>query len=219
MAVDLDQLVNNVSALLNAETGSIEVYRANFATPSDLVALRFWAQNEYNRIQSGFASTEEAVTLLASSLTELIQALDELATEGTLQGPPGAPGLQGAPGPAGEDGQDGRDGQDATAADLINDNTVALSTTWSSQKIDKTIDSDISSALLATKAGLRWIDYVTSYITTPVQLATIGAGDVFQYDYANMTLYRLVGTTDDAFYSNWDGVDVSGIISNKGNSI
>lgn len=218
MAVDLDQLVNNVAGLLNEETGSIEVYRANFATPSDLVALRFWAQNEYNRIQSGFASTEEAVTLLAASLTELIQALDELAVDGSLQGPQGDPGLQGAPGPAGEDGKDGQDGQDATAADLIDDNTIVLSKTWSSQKIDKTIENEISNALIEVNAGLRWIDYVTSYVTTPIQLATIASGDVFQYDYSNRTLYRLVGTTDDAFYSNWDGVDVSGIISSKGNA-
>jgi hypothetical protein len=135
MAARLDEAVQSVANLLNDNNSAIELYKANFATPQDLEAMRFWAQGEYNRIQSGFASTDNVVKLIARVLQDLISAIDETVSEGGAVGPAGPAGPQGAQGPQGEPGEDGQDGQDGNAGDIIDDNVIYTNTTWSSQKI------------------------------------------------------------------------------------
>lgn len=83
-------------ARLTTDQSAIQLYRANFATPESIEALRFWAQGEYDRIQAGFISTDEVVKLLAAVLSEVIDAIDEIDGGGT------------APCEPCEDGQDGR---------------------------------------------------------------------------------------------------------------
>ena len=132
MAVKLDAAVQAVANLLNDRNSAIELYKANFATPQNLEAMRFWAQGEYNRIQSGFASTDSVVKLIAGVLQDLIAAIDETEA-GT--GETGPAGPQGPQGPQGEDGEDGKDGADGNAGDIIRDDITYTNTTWSSQKI------------------------------------------------------------------------------------
>lgn len=80
-------------ALAAAGLPSIEVYKADLATPVEFEAMRFWVQGELTRIQNTSYSTEEAVKVLAQAI------------EG-LQG--GGGGADGAPGAPGRDGVDGR---------------------------------------------------------------------------------------------------------------
>jgi hypothetical protein len=144
MAGRLDAAVQSVANLLNDNNSAIELYKANFATPQDLEAMRFWAQGEYNRIQSGFASTDNVVKLIARVLQDLISAIDETEAGTGEQGPAGPAGPRGAQGPQGEPGEDGQDGN---AGDLIDDNTISLDMTWSSQKIsdELALKADVSS--------------------------------------------------------------------------
>jgi hypothetical protein len=135
MAARLDAAVQAVANLLSDNNSAIELYKANFATPQDLEGMRFWAQGEYNRIQSGFASTDSVVKLIAGVLQDLIEAIDDTVSEGGTEGPAGPAGPQGAQGPQGEPGEDGQDGQDGNAGDIIDDNIIYTNTTWSSQKI------------------------------------------------------------------------------------
>jgi hypothetical protein len=132
MAARLDAAVQTVANLLNDNNSAIELYKANFATPQDLEAMRFWAQGEYNRIQSGFASTDSVVKLLAGVLQELIAAIGETEAGTGEQGPAGPAGPQG---PQGEQGEQGEDGADGNAGDLIDDSYITTDKTWSSLKI------------------------------------------------------------------------------------
>ncbi|MGB2335680.1 MAG: collagen-like triple helix repeat-containing protein [Alcanivorax sp.] len=134
-----------------ADNTQIAVYRATLATPEDLPSLRFWVQNELTRIQLGFTSADEVIRAIQTTLEEII-------SEGNLQGPPGEDGQDGAagaPGQPGRDGTDGTDGQDATAADLIDDNRAITQKTWSSKKIQDELNT------LAKKSELnglvRWM--------------------------------------------------------------
>lgn len=83
----------SLALLANTQQNAIEVYKADFATPSELDAMRFWLQKELNRVQGGFISTDEAVKILASELLTL--------SEGGTQGPAGVRGRDGANGAAG----------------------------------------------------------------------------------------------------------------------
>ncbi len=73
----------------------------------------------------------------------------------------------------------------------------------------------------STKAKFTWIDYATGFASTPVLLTTIADGDVYEYTYSNGILYRLVpsGSEVDAFYKNFVGGVLSGLVANKGVTI
>lgn len=83
MAVD-------VETLANPRNSAIQVYRAAFATPVSLEAMRFWLQGELDRIQADSLSTDEAIKALASAIVG-----------GGAEGPQGPAGV---PGEAGADG-------------------------------------------------------------------------------------------------------------------
>ena len=121
MAVD-------VSVLSDPKTPAIDLYRANDATPETFEEFRFWITNELNRIQAMGISSDEAVLILAQAI-EAIESTDCECTGGE-QGPAGPAG------PAGRDGVDGQDGQDGNAGDLIDDNKIRYTLTWSSEKIN-----------------------------------------------------------------------------------
>lgn len=123
-----------VEDLTSANNSAVVVYRATFATPQDIPSMRFWLQGELDRIQTGFFSTDEAVKTLADAVVALEV---EGGTPGEA-GPPGPQGLQGPPGPQGPAGPAGADG---TAGDLIDDNKVRYTLTWSSEKISQALQA------------------------------------------------------------------------------
>lgn len=95
MAVDLEAALRTLAALNREDSSAIELYRADWATPKDLEAMRFWAQGELNRIQSGFSSTNEVIRTLSGILRDILSQLD--AVEGA-EGEKGDDGAQGEPG-------------------------------------------------------------------------------------------------------------------------
>jgi hypothetical protein len=95
VAVDVEQALRTLAALTRENSSAIALYRADWATPENLEAMRFWAQGELNRIQTGFASTDEVIRTLSGILRDILGGLDEI--EGA-QGPAGPKGSQGEPG-------------------------------------------------------------------------------------------------------------------------
>lgn len=63
----------------------------------------------------------------------------------------------------------------------------------------------------------QWITLVTAFTVKPSLLATIAAGKVYQYQYGNLILYRLISVSADAFYSAYDATaqTVSGLVAAK----
>jgi len=81
-------------------------------------------------------------------------------------------------------------------------------------------------ANLATRAGQEfkrrsWLDLARGWQAAPQIVATITDGDVYRYVYSssigNVTYYRLVpsGGADDAFYENFNGSALSGLIAKR----
>jgi len=69
---------------------------------------------------------------------------------------------------------------------------------------------------LETSSSLSWISLVTGFSVSPVLNTTISAGRVFTYTYGSTIRYRLVPSpydaTQDAFYANFDGANLTGLI-------
>jgi hypothetical protein len=132
--------IDTIARLLRDDTSAIELYRADFATPQTLEAMRFWAQTELNRIQSGFSSTDDVVRLLAKALSEVIASIEEGgSTEPGAPGAPGDPGEPGQPGPPGPPG-------DCECEDVIDDLRILFDKTWSSEKINREMVSHANNA-------------------------------------------------------------------------
>ena len=135
----LQDAINKVNSLLRSNVSAIKLYRANFATPQELEAMRFWAQSEYRRIQDMGASTDQVIKLIAGVLQDLIDAIE-------AEGPPsdgsdGQDGEDGQDGATGPEGPQGPPGEDGNAGDLINDSVIKYDMTWSSRKISEELNS------------------------------------------------------------------------------
>ena len=110
-------------------TTRVEVYRSLDAAPESWDDARYWLIGELRRIQTGFFSVDEVI----AELDTAVEA-PESPSEG-VQGPIGPIGPAGPEGPTGPQGASGADGADGNVGDLIKDNTIGLTYTWSSQKI------------------------------------------------------------------------------------
>jgi hypothetical protein len=97
MAGDLDTVLTTLARLQRENSSAIELYRAGYAVPNDVEGLRFWVQGELDRIQSGFSSADETITILASAIQAVITATDE-AGDSVLKGEKGDKGDPGEPG-------------------------------------------------------------------------------------------------------------------------
>ena len=68
--------------------------------------------------------------------------------------------------------------------------------------------------------GLTWEHLVTNWSTAPTQAGTVAAGAVYAYTLGGVTRYRLVPTAysagQDAFYANFTGGVLSGLIVSRG---
>jgi hypothetical protein len=69
-------------------------------------------------------------------------------------------------------------------------------------------------------AAPAWIDYATNWSTPPVLVGSTPAGDVYSYTLDGVTRYRFVPAMYDpaldAFYSNFSGGVLSGMIVSRG---
>jgi hypothetical protein len=53
--------------------------------------------------------------------------------------------------------------------------------------------------------GLSWIDYIAGWASEPTFIENNGSGDVWEYTYADTTLYRYIANdgSEDALYSSY----------------
>ena len=69
-------------------------------------------------------------------------------------------------------------------------------------------------------AALKWSDLATRWDDAPTLNAAITGGTVYNYTLDGVTRYRFVPTTydaaADAFYSNFDGTTLSGLVAARG---
>ena len=95
---ELQSILDTLAVLQNPNSSAIQLYRAKFATPETLEQARFWVQRELDDIQTGFASTDEVVRVLAGLIEKIVVGIGTEAEDGGLQGPEGPQGPQGPPG-------------------------------------------------------------------------------------------------------------------------
>lgn len=148
------------------------------------------------------------------------------------QGPKGDVGSQGLQGFRGEQGPQGLEGPEGPQGPIgqmprhkIKDDRICFEKepgVWGEWITFQNITQYMTGAQpSSTKAKFTWIDYATGFASTPVLLTTIADGDVYEYTYSNGILYRLVpsGSEVDAFYKNFVGGVLSGLVANKGVTI
>lgn len=72
-------------------------------------------------------------------------------------------------------------------------------------------------------ASLKWIDYVTAFSSEPTLSLDNASGQVYSYLYnsGGTTLYRFIAAdnSEDAFYTTFDGTNVSGLVVSKEQTI
>lgn len=81
--------------------------------------------------------------------------------------------------------------------------------------------SDLATAIgNDVKEIKNWAYYVNLYSVEPTTIATLPNGEVLQYTLDSVTRYRFVPTiynpTQDAFYANFDGVNLTNLITKRG---
>jgi hypothetical protein len=186
-------------SLVRSGATTIEVYNHKPATPSNLEEAVKWATDNFRRIQEMGYDIEQVIADVSESLQNGAGG-DCGCTDGRdgERGPRGVQGEQGPVGPA---------GPAATADDLINDNRPLTQKTYSSQKIESLFEES------RQQTALRWIDYCTSFVTDPVEV--LADPQVLQYEFVDRTLYRRITDTEDSFYEDFNGVDVSRLVVSK----
>lgn len=138
------------------------------------------------------------------------------------QGPQGERGLQGDTGPAGADGSDGVSVVDAQI-DIDGHLVLTLS---NGDEIDAGELEGLSKAVQETYASIHnvvdvvktytWADYAAGFKEVPTFVETVAEGDVYLYTYQNLSLYRLVGITEDSFYRNFSSPVLSDLVVSRG---
>lgn len=181
------------------------------------------------------AKLAKRISKLETAETEKVRhgvdGKDGAKGEKGIQGERGLPGKDGKKGLDGKDGKDGKDGVGVSdvyselGADLTfvmtdgSEHTVELESF--KEEITKNIYVTHGSSSTAASGALNWIDYATGFSSTPTLTQTIATGDVYTYTYTNGTLYRLVpsGAEQDAFYNQFSGGVLSGLVAIKSLSI
>jgi hypothetical protein len=139
-----------------------------------------------------------------------------------LTGPKGEPGDRGEPGPKGDRGSDGIGMTGPMPNHQAQDGKVRFETDsgrygpWINlTQVINNLSGRSGGGGVSSPASKTWIDYVVGYTVAPTLLTTLPSGEVWQYDYSTSTLYRLIGTNEDAFYSQFSNNTVSGVIAQK----
>ena len=106
MADDLTEALDELDRIRDETNSAIELYRVYYATPTDDPSMRFWVQNELDRVQASLSSADQVVGQLAGILRTFIDSLDATDGEGgdngsPIQGPQGPQGPEGPQGPPG----------------------------------------------------------------------------------------------------------------------
>jgi hypothetical protein len=137
----------------------------------------------------------------------------------------GERGPEGPQGPAGEDGGDGVDGRGITdvytAADgdfvfVLTDGTeISVEAPLLSGTGAGEVHHYIQRGSGGNENAYTWVEYAANFLTPPVFVETISEGDVYEYTYSSGVLYRLVGETEDSFYSTFNTPNLSGLVISR----
>lgn len=121
-----------------------------------------------------------------------------------LKGPKGDKGDKGEQGPAGKKGADGKAGR--IPRHKIQNGAIAFEIR--PNEYGEFVRFNMTNQYLSGGGGGKtWIDYAVGFDEEPILLGSFGIGEVYQYNYTDSTLYRVIGTTSDIFYSVFaDGV-------------
>lgn len=120
------------------------------------------------------------------------------------KGPKGDKGDKGEQGPAGKKGADGKAGR--IPRHKIQNGAIAFET--SPNQYGQFVKFNMTNQYISGGgASKTWIDYAVGFDEEPILLGSFGIGEVYQYNYTDSTLYRVIGTSSDIFYSLFaDGV-------------
>jgi len=139
-----------------------------------------------------------------------------------LTGPKGEPGDRGEPGPRGDRGSDGIGLTGPMPNHQAQDGKVRFETgtgrygPWINlTQVITNLSGRGGGGGVSGPAAKTWIDYVAGYAAEPTLITTLPSGEVWQYDYTSTTLYRLIGTSEDTFYSSFIDNRVFGVIAQK----
>ena len=157
-------------------------------TPSDPIDITL--SNEFNTIE------------LTSETNEIV------ISEKGVQGSQGARGSQGEKGDTGDKGDTGEG---------------VPSGGTSGQILTKVDDTDYNTEWTDVTDTLTWIDVAGDVEYTGAE-TTIASGDVLTADYKGSTVYRFINSTEnangypleDSFYSDFDGTNLTNLISTRG---
>jgi len=141
------------------------------------------------------------------------------------KGDPGVKGESGSEGPQGPQGEAGEAGVSVVDAQIDIDKHLVL-TLSNGEEIDAGALEALSGEAQATYAAISatidpkrtytWIDYAAGFTSPPTFLETVASGDVYEYPYGAVTLYRLVGTTEDSFYQEFSSPNLSNLVITRG---
>ena len=103
------------------------------------------------------------------------------------------------------------------------DNSKGISfnlNTLSTGSIKQAIWQDKNGVIAYLEDVFTWNYYVSTWSTSPTLNTTLTSGEVFNYNLKGVIKYRFVPTiynpTQDAFYSNFDGLTLTGLIITRG---
>jgi hypothetical protein len=145
-----------------------------------------------------------------------------------VAGPKGDKGAEGKAGKAGKDGKNGQDGVSVVDANVDIDNHLVIVLS-NGEEIDAGALDGLGEKAQSTYAAIHntvnakqtytWIDYAAGFTSVPTLVESIPDGDVYQYTYGAVTLYRLVGTSEDSFYQNYSSPTLSNLVISRGLSL
>lgn len=180
---------------------------------------------------------------LYDKLQKQIEAVETIRGD---QGPQGEPGIQGPKGEQGDvgpegrqgadgrdavDGKDGKDGKDGVDGVSVVDAQIDIDrhlvlTLSNGEEIDAGELESLSAEAQTTYAAIHnaidvvktytWADYAAGFKEVPTFVETVAEGDVYLYTYESLSLYRLVGTTEDSFYKNFSSPVLSDLVVSRG---
>ena len=139
-----------------------------------------------------------------------------------IQGPQGPIGATGPEGPQGIQGDIGPQGPAGTIADpsIYPVESPEIGDTVFAEREGIGIRIPVNGTTWEAIKGLSWDFLVAKWSVEPTELATIASGVVWEYTLESTTRYRLVPTpydpTQDAFYEDFDGTNLTNLITTRG---
>lgn len=140
------------------------------------------------------------------------------AGEPGQQGPKGEKGAKGDKGEKGDPGAQGKKGADGRSGRIprhkIQNGAIAFE--QRPGEFGEWIKFNMTNQYYSGGGSAKtWIDYAVGFSEEPVLLGIYNSEEVYQYTYADQTLYRVIGNPVDAFYESFANGEASGLVVQK----